>query len=67
MSKFVHVDSVDGKKRYVNSDRIQYLEANNSEWGNGSRVHLVPGPDGSKTIDLSPQETQYVLNELSKV
>ncbi|GFM72966.1 hypothetical protein PSCICL_39580 [Pseudomonas cichorii] len=66
MSKFVHVDSVDGKKRYVNSERIQYLEAKNNDWGNGSRVYLVPSQGNSQHFDLSSGETEYVLNELSK-
>ncbi len=66
MSKFVHVHSVDGKKRYVNSERIQYLEAKNNDWVNGSRVYLVPSQGSSPSFDLSPDETQYVLNELSK-
>ncbi|WP_122314939.1 hypothetical protein [Pseudomonas cichorii] len=67
MSKFVHVESVGGKKRYVNSDRIQYLEAKSNDWESGSWLVLVPIPAGTQTIDLSPAETQYVLNQLSEV
>lgn len=67
MSNFVRLDSMDGQRRYVNSDCIQFLEAKNGDWESGSRVYLLPGPAGSQTIELSPEQTRYVLNELSKV
>jgi hypothetical protein len=68
MSKFFYVDDTSGKKRLLNSDRVNYLLADDGRWEKGSTLMLLPGGSGQPdSISLSAAETVHVQRWLESI
>ncbi|MCP1478346.1 hypothetical protein J2Y88_000657 [Pseudomonas chlororaphis] len=65
MSKFFEVWDTDGNKRFINSDYVVEMIANDGDWEKGAVLYLSESAP-YRTINIEDKEVDYIQRKLEK-